>query len=85
MAKEDLPIEDRLPPLKPSEVGLFAEDDPDTFAQVEDADDDWDESMITSIAESELQLHREIREYTRMAAWDMPLLTSKLTNPSILQ
>jgi hypothetical protein len=77
MNKGESLMEDRLPPLKPSEVGLFAEDDPDPFAQLEDADDDWDESMITSIAESELQLHREIREYTRMAAWDMPLLTSK--------
>jgi small subunit ribosomal protein S35 len=61
---------------KANELGYWGEDDPDEFAQVEDADDDWDESMITAVAESELELHREIREYTRVAAWDMPLLSS---------
>ena len=62
--------------LKPSEVGFWAEDEEDELGRYEDADDDVDESMMTAMAESELELHREIRQYTRAAAWDMPLLTS---------
>ena len=62
--------------LKGPEVGLWAEDEEDEFGQVEDADDDVDDSMMTAVAENELELHREIRQYTRAAAWDMPLLTS---------
>jgi small subunit ribosomal protein S35 len=44
---------------------------------VEDADDDFHDDEITSMAHAEVELHREIREYARIAAWDMPLLTSK--------
>ncbi|KAK5082071.1 37S ribosomal protein S24, mitochondrial [Lithohypha guttulata] len=46
----------------------------DDFTQIPDDDDDWDPSMMTSVAESELEVHRETREYTRIAAWDLPLL-----------
>lgn len=40
-------------------------------------DDEYGEDDITSIAHRELEQHREIREYTRLAAWEMPLLASK--------
>ena len=63
--------------LKPAEIGYWAEDEDDEFGVQEDADDDTDESMINAVAESELELHREIRQYTRAAAWDMPLLASE--------
>jgi hypothetical protein len=29
------------------------------------------------VAHSELEVHREMREYARIVAWDMPLLKSK--------
>lgn len=54
----------------------------DEFAMVEDGDEEHDDSDITSVAHSELDVHREIREYTRVVAWDMPLLQSKLPIPS---
>ena len=57
-------------------AGYWADDEVDELAQQPDDDDEWDPSMITSVAENELQLHREIRQYTRAAAWEMPLLTS---------
>ena len=60
------------------EVGYWADGEADDdLAMAEDADDEQDESDITSVAHSELEVHREIREYTRVAAWDMPLLTSR--------
>lgn len=64
------------PKLRPSEIGFWAEDEDDEFGQVEDDDDDVRDEHITGMAEGELELHREIREYTRIAAWDMPLLSS---------
>lgn len=59
-----------------SEVGFWADDEDDEFGVMEDGDEDFSDEYITSVAESELQLQREIREYTRVAAWDMPLLHS---------
>ena len=56
--------------------GYWAMDEDDEFGQVEDVDEE-DESDITSTAHNELDLHREVREYTRVIAWDMPLLQSK--------
>lgn len=57
-------------------------EDDDEFTQVKDDDDEWDPSMVTAIAESEMEVHREIREYTRIAAWDLPMLLrmSKMRN-----
>lgn len=54
--------------------GFWAEDEEDEFGQVEDADDEVSDDMITSIAESELEVNREVREYTRIAAWELPML-----------
>ena len=82
MAKEldrEAPL-DFPPPgkLLPSQVGWWAEDEDDELGYYEDADDGKDDSAMMAIAEDQLQLHREVREYTRIAAWDMPLLTSMI-------
>jgi small subunit ribosomal protein S35 len=63
---------------KGQEVGFWADDEDDEFGQVEDDDDDFSEEDITSVAHSELEVHREMREYARIVAWDMPLLKSRL-------
>ena len=60
----------------PAKVGFWADDEEDEFAQQEDDDDDVSDEDLTSIALGELELHREMREYARIVAWDMPLLTS---------
>ncbi|KAL8862590.1 MAG: hypothetical protein Q9178_001088 [Gyalolechia marmorata] len=46
-------------------------------------DEDFEGDDITSIAHGELEQHREIREYARIAAWEMPML-SKLAKPFVL-
>ncbi|RAL01170.1 mitochondrial 37S ribosomal protein mS35 [Aspergillus ibericus CBS 121593] len=63
--------------------GLWAEDEPDEFSHVEDGDDDFNDDEMTTVAHAQLEEHREIREYTRIAAWDMPLL-SELAQPFTL-
>ncbi|KAK2768636.1 28S ribosomal protein S35, mitochondrial [Arachnomyces sp. PD_36] len=65
---------------KPKVMGFWGEDEDDEFAWVEDNDDEFKDDDIASIAHAELDQHREIREYARIAAWDMPLL-SKLAKP----
>lgn len=39
-------------------------------------DPEFEEDDITSLAHGELEQHREYREYARLAAWEMPLLSS---------
>ncbi|TQS35011.1 hypothetical protein Golomagni_04583 [Golovinomyces magnicellulatus] len=39
-----------------------------------------DEDDLTSLGHGELELHRELRHYARLAAWEMPLLYSKLSS-----
>ena len=52
------------------------------FAMGEDEEQDtgedekFDNDDITSLAHSELEQHREMRHYARLAAWEMPLLSS---------
>ncbi|KAI9861547.1 MAG: 37S ribosomal protein S24, mitochondrial [Trichoglossum hirsutum] len=45
-------------------------------------DDEFKEDDISSLAHAELEQHREMREYARLAAWEMPLL-SKLAKPFV--
>ncbi|KAL8873564.1 MAG: hypothetical protein Q9174_000980, partial [Haloplaca sp. 1 TL-2023] len=45
-------------------------------------DDDFEGDDITSTAHGELEQHREIRDYARIAAWEMPML-SKLAKPFV--
>lgn len=56
--------------------GFWTRNEDDEFGIVEDQDDFYDDE-ITSAAHAEVELHREVREYARIAAWDMPLLSSK--------
>lgn len=60
--------------------GFWAEDDEDEFAQVEDGDEDVEDDEISSMAHAEMELHREMRQYARIAAWDMPMLSSKFND-----
>lgn len=56
-------------------LGFWGEDEEDEFAQLEDDDDDFQDDAMTSMAHTELEQHRELREYARIIAWDMPSLT----------
>ena len=40
-------------------------------------DPEFEEDDITSLAHGQLEQHREYREYMRIAAWEMPLLSSQ--------
>jgi hypothetical protein len=42
-------------------------------------DPEFEEDDITSLAHGQLEQHREYRHYARLAAWEMPLLTSKFS------
>ncbi|KAJ9603521.1 37S ribosomal protein S24, mitochondrial [Cladophialophora chaetospira] len=73
--RETEPLDFPDVPLQAKEKGFWAlDEEDDEFTQVEDGEEEWDESAISSVAQSELDLHREVREYTRVIAWDMPLL-----------
>lgn len=39
-------------------------------------DEKFDNDDITSLGHGELEQHREMRHYARIAAWEMPLLSS---------
>ncbi len=56
---------------------------PGFFALEEENDDpgedpDFESDDISSLAHGELEEHREMREFARVIAWDMPLLFSRL-------
>ncbi|KAL8909062.1 MAG: hypothetical protein Q9207_000396 [Kuettlingeria erythrocarpa] len=68
---------EREPPLRIT-PGLMAIGEVDEQGSGED--DEFDGDDITSTAHGELEQHREIRDYARIAAWEMPLL-SKLAKP----
>lgn len=72
--------EEFVPPTRKSDIGLMAmgeEDEEDSGA-----DDVFEGDDISSLAHADLELHREVREYMRVAAWEMPLL-SKLVVPFV--
>ena len=74
---EEMPRRDPdLPRIKP---GLLAMGEDDEQAVGEDPEFEGDD--ITSLAHGELEQHREMRQYARIAVWEMPLLYSTL-NPS---
>ena len=72
-----------FPDEKPEKVGFWAMDEDDEFGQVEDDDDDFRNDDITSIGHAHLELHREMRHYARIAAWDMPLLSSTFSQAAL--
>lgn len=55
-------------------LGLFSMGEEDPVATGEDEEFEGDD--ITSLAHGDLEQHRELREYARIAAWEMPLLSS---------
>jgi small subunit ribosomal protein S35 len=69
----------RFEDVREKRLGFWGEEEDDEFALVEDADEAFNDDDITSMAHAELEVHREIREYARIAAWDMPLLSRKWT------
>ncbi|KAK4865168.1 hypothetical protein LT330_001791 [Penicillium expansum] len=77
---EDLRYEE----IRPRRPGFWAEDEPDELVNIlEDGDEEINDDEITSLAHAEMELHREMREYARITAWDMPML-SKLAKPFTL-
>ena len=63
---------------------------PEGFFNMNEAEDKYsdeeEEGDISSLAHGEMEKHREQREYARLAAWEMPMLSSTLcsTSPNIL-
>jgi small subunit ribosomal protein S35 len=49
-----------------------------TPAELPEDDPEFEEDDLTSMAHGQLEQHRELRHYARLAAWEMPLLTSEL-------
>lgn len=62
------PMERRI---KPGFFSMGELDEQDTGE-----DEKFDNDDITSLAHGELEQHREMRHYARIAAWEMPLLSS---------
>lgn len=66
------PQVDALPPrIKPGFMAMGEDDEQGTGE-----DDEFEDDDITSLGHGELEQHREMREYARIAAWEMPLLSS---------
>ena len=79
-------VNKELQPIKPRargrpNRGFFALGEEDELRGEEDEEFHGDD--ISSLAHGELEQHREIREMARIAAWEMPLLSSTLCFPSI--
>ena len=69
--------EKQKPPIPPRiKPGLMAMGEVDEQGSGEDGEFEGDD--ISSLAHGELEQHREIREMARIAAWEMPLLSSVL-------
>jgi len=47
-------------------------------------DEEFKNDDLTSLGHAELEQHREIREYARLAAWEMPLLSSKYPTVTLI-
>ncbi|EGE02031.1 37S ribosomal protein S24 [Trichophyton mentagrophytes] len=77
-------VRDVVPTPPRYKTGFWSEGEKDDLmTQVEDGDDVFGEDDMTSMAHAELEEHRELREYARIAAWDMPSL-SALAKPFTL-
>ena len=64
-------VEKQRPPRPGGLLDMGDEDEPDR------ADDEvFEGDDMTSLGHGDLERHREMREYARIAAWDMPLLAS---------
>lgn len=58
----------------------FDEEDPDTNTEEHE---EFDEDDITSMAHGKLDEIRDMRQYARLAVWELPLLSSKLKYASL--
>ena len=72
-----IPITFRMKRPTMKNGGFWGGDEEDEFGRVEDEVEDFNsDDDITSVAHAELDLHRDMRQYQRRAAWDLPLLSS---------
>ncbi|KAI0206739.1 mitochondrial ribosomal subunit protein-domain-containing protein [Astrocystis sublimbata] len=71
----------RVPKKRLPEFWFEDEADPDLLLDEADSET-FDEDDIMSMAHGKLEEYREFREYARIAAWQMPLL-SKLATPFV--
>ena len=76
-ARESPHVEINIPRIKP---GLMAMGEVEEQESGEDEEFEGDD--ITALGHGELEQHREMREYARIAAWEMPLLSSTRTTLS---
>lgn len=76
-ARESPHVEINIPRIKP---GLMAMGEVEEQESGEDEEFEGDD--ITALGHGELEQHREMREYARIAAWEMPLLSSMRTTLS---
>lgn len=71
VSQEIDPEDFKIERIKPGLMALGEEDEQGTGE-----DEDFEGDDISSLAHGELEQHREMREYARLAAWEMPLLNS---------
>ncbi len=73
------------PPEAPQKfkVGFMAEQEEDDDLEDIGPDDEIKTDDISSLGHGELEQHREIREYARIIAWEMPLLSSEWHHPCL--
>ena len=79
VSQEIAPEDYKFPKIKGGFMAMGEEDEQGTGE-----DDDFQGDDITSLGHGELAQHREMREYARIAAWEMPLLSSMLMGPCTL-
>ena len=76
----ELPDDDfDIPKIRPGFMALGEAEEQETGE-----DEEFDGDDITSMGHSHLEQHREIRHYARIAAWEMPLLSSTFITPEIM-
>ena len=80
LAAEEPKLELKTPKIKEGYLAM-GEEDPQDIGE----DDEFEGDDITSTAHGQLEQHREIREYMRIAAWEMPMLSSPSSNITSLK
>lgn len=75
------PVMEKQKKRKPKDT-FFNLGDPDPWEEDGQLEDDHDD--ITTLGHGELERHREMRHYARLAAWEMPLLASTFAHPDWL-
>lgn len=79
--QREAPLDDiKFPKIKPG-FWAMGEDEPQDVGE----DEEFEGDDITSIGHAQLEKHREIREYMRIAAWEMPMLSSLSPNTTSIK